>query len=410
MIRNIAIATTLLLLTAACVSAGGGVMPGCKESFDRVIAGVFSLGMSEFNGCVPLATGSFKSACLSANRGEAAAQSSVGDRYRRIGVDSDRYPPPSDYAGAYIRAYMWYSLADANGHGYGGTRKRSLAEELNPDQIAEAERLVAGWQPDPNECEANEALPKTAEAVVETSPYGDAGAPSITGTFEQACLSANRGEATAQSSVGDRYRRVGVVSDRYPPPSDYASAYKRAYMWYSLAQANGDGYGAGRKRSLAEEMTPDQIAEAKRLVAGWQSDPGECKATEALPKATEALPKAAEAIPEASAYGGAVAPIITGTFKSACLSANRGEAAAQSSVGDRYRRVGVVSDRYPPPSDYASAFMRAYMWYSLAEANGDGYGAQRRRSLAEEMTPEQIAEAERLVAGWQPNPNECDVT
>ena len=108
MTRNIAIAAMVLLLTSAC-AGGGGSLPGCKESFDRVIAGVFSLGMTEFNGCVPLATGSFKLACLSANRGEAAAQSSVGDRYRRIGVDSDRYPPPSDYASAYVRAYMWYS-------------------------------------------------------------------------------------------------------------------------------------------------------------------------------------------------------------------------------------------------------------------------------------------------------------
>ena len=29
--------------------------------------------------------------------------------------------------------------------------------------------------------------------------------------------------------------------------------------------------------------------------------------------------------------------------------------------------------------------------------------------LAEEMTPDQIAEAERLVAEWEPNPAECEV-
>ncbi len=128
-----------------------------------------------------------------------------------------------------------------------------------------------------------EAAPETAETVPYVSPYLGTGVRDVTGNFKSACLSANQGQAVAQSSVGDRYRRVGVVSDRYPPPSDFASAYRRAYMWYSLAAANGDPYGAERKNSLAEEMTPEQIAKAKRLVAGWQPDPNECEAAEAPP-------------------------------------------------------------------------------------------------------------------------------
>ena len=75
-----------------------------------------------------------------------------------------------------------------------------------------------------------------------------------------------------------------MVSVRYPPPDDYASAYIRAYMWYSLAAANGDSYGAKRKDSLAEEMTSEQVSEAERLVAGWQPDPNECKAAESAPE------------------------------------------------------------------------------------------------------------------------------
>ena len=151
MTRSAAMAVMVLLLVGACANGAG--MPACKDNFDRVVEGVLSLGMTEFDGCVPRATGSFEAACLLANRGEAAAQSSVGDRYRRVGVVSDRYPPPSDYASAFMRAYMWYSLAEANGDGYGARRKRSLAEEMTPEQISEAERLVAGWQPDPNECD-----------------------------------------------------------------------------------------------------------------------------------------------------------------------------------------------------------------------------------------------------------------
>ena len=127
MTRNMAMATVVLLLSSAC--AGGASLP--------------------------VVTGSFKAACLAANQGEAAAQSSVGDRYRRVGVDSDRYPPPSDNnISAYQRAYMWYSLAAANGDQYGAARKRSLAEELTPDHLAGAAVTAADCRPDPSEGDA----------------------------------------------------------------------------------------------------------------------------------------------------------------------------------------------------------------------------------------------------------------
>ena len=150
MTRSTAMAVMVLLLIGACTNGAG--MPACKDNFERVVEGVLSLGMTEFDGCVPRATGSFKLICFFANRGDAAAQSSVGDRYRRIGVVSNRYPPPSDIASAYKRAYMWYSLAAANGDSYGAERRRSLAGEMTPEQITEAELLAAMWQPDPNEC------------------------------------------------------------------------------------------------------------------------------------------------------------------------------------------------------------------------------------------------------------------
>ena len=372
MTRNMAMATVVLLLASAC--AGGASLP--------------------------VVTGSFKAACLAANQGEAAAQSSVGDRYRRVGVDSDRYPPPSDSdIGAYQRAYMWYSLAAANGDLYGASRKRSLADELTPDQIAGAEMMAADWRPDPSECDVAEA--EAADTTPALSAYAGVGERPIAGSFKAACLEANKGITASQSSVGDRYRRVGVDSDLFPRPSESnIGAYQRAYMWYSLAAAKGDGYGASRRNSLAEVMTPEQVAGAEMLVADWKPDPGECDGARAAPEAVEAAPRI-------SAYDDTAVPEITGSFKVACLAANQGQAAAQSSVGDRYRRVGVDSDRFPPPSDNVTAYKRAYMWYSLAAANGDDYGAKRGRSLAGQMTPQQISEAEQLVADWQPDPTEC---
>lgn len=81
--------------------------------------------------------------CLAAHQGYAKAQKSLADYYRW-----GRTPVSSDL----VRAYIWYSLA-------GGTfaadlSKDRIASEMTPAQVAEAERLVAEWEPNPAECEA----------------------------------------------------------------------------------------------------------------------------------------------------------------------------------------------------------------------------------------------------------------
>ena len=67
--------------------------------------------------------------------------------------------------------------------------------------------------------------------------------------------------------------------------------------------------------------------------------------------------------------------------------------------------------------------VRAYAWYELAELGGFEYEGSRymqtaagweccskeKEILADEMTHDQIAEAGRLVAEWEPNPAECDI-
>ncbi len=45
--------------------------------------------------------------------------------------------------------------------------------------------------------------------------------------------------------------------------------------------------------------------------------------------------------------------------------------------------------------------MQAYKWFKLASPS------LTLLAFLEEMTPGQIAEAERLVAAWEPNPTEC---
>ena len=47
-------------------------------------------------------------------------------------------------------------------------------------------------------------------------------------------------------------------------------------------------------------------------------------------------------------------------------------------------------------------YVQAHMWYNLAAAQGEKDTGEWRDSLAEEMTPEQIAEARRLAREWKP--------
>lgn len=47
-------------------------------------------------------------------------------------------------------------------------------------------------------------------------------------------------------------------------------------------------------------------------------------------------------------------------------------------------------------------FIQAHKWYNLAAANGHKKAAEYREALAEQMTPAQIAEAQRLAREWKP--------
>jgi TPR repeat protein len=50
------------------------------------------------------------------------------------------------------------------------------------------------------------------------------------------------------------------------------------------------------------------------------------------------------------------------------------------------------------PKDY----VQAHKWYSLAGANGHKKAAVHRDRLAKQMTPAQIAEAQKLAREWKP--------
>ena len=74
---------------------------------------------------------------LSANRGNDLAQRKLGQMYEHgDGVQQD-----------YVKAYMWYSLGAAKGAEAGARMRDSLAKRMDPEQIAEAQRLVREWKP-----------------------------------------------------------------------------------------------------------------------------------------------------------------------------------------------------------------------------------------------------------------------
>ena len=88
------------------------------------------------------------------------------------------------------------------------------------------------------------------------------------------------------------------------------------------------------------------------------------------------------------------------------LAADHGHAAAQHILGVMYENGGGVSGvaGMPGTEDY----VEAHMWYNLAAAQSSGeerdISVSGRDAVAEHMTAEQIAEAQRRAREWQPTP------
>ena len=72
--------------------------------------------------------------------------------------------------------------------------------------------------------------------------------------------------------------------------------------------------------------------------------------------------------------------------------ADQGEAVAQTKIAIMY------DDGEGVPHD----IVQAYKWYSLAATNGDKPAAELRDRTAKQMTPAQIAEAQKLAREWKP--------
>jgi len=72
---------------------------------------------------------------------------------------------------------------------------------------------------------------------------------------------------------------------------------------------------------------------------------------------------------------------------------DQGLAEAQANLGTMYATGDGV------PKD----FVMAYMWCNLAAAQGDGIAKTNRDALGGDMTPAQIAKAQKLSREWKPS-------
>jgi hypothetical protein len=77
------------------------------------------------------------------------------------------------------------------------------------------------------------------------------------------------------------------------------------------------------------------------------------------------------------------------------MAAEQGNAPSQGLLG------GLYADGSGVPQDY----IEAHMWLNLAVANGYAEGIKERDFVARQMTPEQIAEAQRRAREWKPKAN-----
>jgi TPR repeat protein len=178
-------------------------------------------------------------------------------------------------------------------------------------------------------------------------------------------LAAEQGHRAAQSQLGAMYEEgTGVPQD-----------YREASMWYRLAAEQGDGYGQVRLGVLYEEgkgVTEDDLEAVKwfRLAATQGNDVAQISLGFMFLTGKAVTQDTKEAL---------------GWFRRA---ASQGNAHGMGILGVMYGEgVGV-------PQDY----VRAHMWLNLAAAGGVGDDAiQNRDKMANQLSPAQIAEAQRLA-------------
>lgn len=277
-----------------------------------------------------------------ADQGEANAQYRLGEIYN--GTYSDiLYGVPKDAA----QAVTWYRKAAEQG--YAAAQRRLGVSYLNGEGI-------------PNSMQ-NPFLVSEENKVIGV------------GWLRKA---AERGDAGAQFILGGHLNEGKIGPDGWQTAPD-PSAVAEAVKWYRKAADQGlpgaqlqlgmmytQGEGVPKDASQAAvwfRKAAEQGNAAAQRILGWMYEQG-------------------EGVPKDDAQ--AVA-----WWRKA---AEQGEPDAQNNLGAKYDHgEGVPRDA-----------IRAYMWFNLAAAQGNELAGKNRDIVSRRMSPEQIAEAQRLTREWKP--------
>ena len=146
-----------------------------------------------------------------ANAGDHSAQDELGDMY--FGGNG---PLHDD-----VQAHLWYSLSIAQGvkdatHKDAMKYRSELVKRMSSAEVSEAESLAQSW--------------------------------------------------TSAQGLARAYKDLGVMyADGLGTPKDRI----KAYMWLSISAATGEEAAASKLDTVAQDLTPEQIAEAQRLIPAW---------------------------------------------------------------------------------------------------------------------------------------------
>jgi len=185
----------------------------------------------------------FKACNLAAEKGEADAQKHLGSLYLAgEGVEQN-----------YQQALHWFQQASAQGHAVATYNIGVLHDKglgLEKDYV-----------------EANKWYRKSADMGYSSAQYnlgimyeyGQTVEEDYSRAMELYLKAVEQGEAAAQFSIGLMYDK-GLGVDKDPT---------QAYMWWQIA-GDGHPHAIHNRDSIAEEMTPMQVSEGKRLAKAWQ--------------------------------------------------------------------------------------------------------------------------------------------
>ena len=116
---------------------------GPQDILAKLIVGAVLAATEEEPAPPPDTQAMSKSNCVLAHGGDSTARVVLAWNYQK-----GEEPLTKDLP----RAYLWFTLADKAGSPLAMSYRDSLMEEMTSAEVAEAERLVEQWKPDPESC------------------------------------------------------------------------------------------------------------------------------------------------------------------------------------------------------------------------------------------------------------------